>query len=232
MSGPRLDLYTEVHKGLRAALFEVSRLTGQVDWGDTDRVEDLRQTWTGLVELLRAHVAHERDIVHPLLDLRLPGVAHALDADHELQEALLDDLELSLERLLDVNDQVLRQAMGLEFYRVISRFIGLYLPHLDREEAQIMPSLWEVAQPGELAQVLSMTIGSMSLELLLAYVDEMLPAMNHHERHAFLTELRHAAPLEVFEAVLDRAEEILPKSAWSRLAKAMLTPTATELVEL
>lgn len=232
MSAPRLDLYTEVHKGLRAALFEVSRLTGQVDWGDMDEVEDLLEAWLGLLELLRAHVAHERDIVHPLLDLRLPGVARALNADHELQEALLEDLEGHFEHLLEVDEAALRQAMGLEFYRGLNSFVALYLPHLHEEETRVMPSLWAVARPDELAQALSAIIGSMSPELLLAYMDEMLPAINHHERQLLLTGLQHVAPAEVFDAVLDRAEEILSRAGWRKLERAMLAPTATELVEL
>ncbi|MEN6643674.1 MAG: hemerythrin domain-containing protein [Armatimonadia bacterium] len=232
MSAPRLDLYTEVHKGLRSALFELSRLSGQVDWGDGDEVDDLKEAWRGLTGLLRSHLEHETEIVHPLLDLKLPGVARALSADHELQEALLADLEAHFERLVEVEDPGLRQALGLEFYRGLNRFIGLYLPHLNQEEAQVMLSLWEVAQPDELARVLGAIIGSMSIGQLLAYLDEMLPAMNPHERLFFLAGLQHVAPAEVLDAIVDRAEEVLPRAGWRKLEKAMLAPTATELVEL
>ena len=56
---PEVNLYREVHKGLRRALFEVVDMIGSLDVADTEAVASLRARFADLDMMLTTHHSHE-----------------------------------------------------------------------------------------------------------------------------------------------------------------------------
>ena len=218
MSNQRVDLYKDVHKGLRYELFAFSIKAGSIDWDNTDSTKALGEELDTLLHLLRSHVVHENTFCHPLITRLVLGGARALDIEHREQEAMLDDLEAHFKHMISKGSG--RRSLvkdGIQFYRALNRSLARYLVHLDQEEAQVMPTLWDLCSDEELTGVLGEIIASMKPEEFLSYLEVMFPAMNTEERANILSGLRSSAPEEFYNTVCKLAERLLSQTEWTTL---------------
>ena len=58
-TAPAIDLYREVHKGLRRALFELVDRAGSLDTTDLEAIKSFQALFGDLDMMLRTHHAHE-----------------------------------------------------------------------------------------------------------------------------------------------------------------------------
>lgn len=175
MNGGRIDFYTKVHKGLRAALFTLSQRAAAADYASPASVASLTSDFATLLAKLSAHAGHEERFIHPLLEEKLGPTG--LDAEHAELEALQRELE---RRLDEVASSPAARLAGLAFYRALNAFIARYLQHLDHEEAT-MPLLWERCSDHELRAVMARFGASRTLDETLADIGWMLPALSAEE---------------------------------------------------
>src|ERR1700761_6013635 len=78
------NIYREVHKGLRLALFDATVAVGSADHGDPVARLGVVRTVSRLVAVLHAHHAHEDTHIRPVLervDLRLTAQTDAGHAE-------------------------------------------------------------------------------------------------------------------------------------------------------
>ncbi len=221
MGAPRLDVYRDIHKALRAELFETARRLGRADWRDPAEVEALQARVGRLITELRDHVRHEEEHMHPLIERRVPGLVGPLRADHAAQEAFLDEFEAFAERVFAMAaDDPMRPRAGLEVYRTLSRFIAIYLPHLEHEETTITRALWELSTNEEIAETYGRLIGTMPREELRGSLEIMLPAINPHERAELLGGIRAGMP-DFYSEAAAVAQRVLSAEEWSALQREL-----------
>lgn len=221
MGAPRLDVYRDIHKAVRAELFEGARRLGRADWRDQAEVEALQARVGRLIVELRDHVRHEEEHMHPLIERRVPGAVGVLRADHEQQEAFLDEFEAFAERVFAMEPgDPMRARAGLEVYRALSRFIAVYLPHLEHEETTITRALWELSTNEELAETYGRLVGTMPREELIGSLEIMLPAINPHERVELLGGIRAGMP-DFYDEAAAVAQRVLSEDEWSALQGAL-----------
>jgi hemerythrin-like domain-containing protein len=217
---PQLNMYTPIHKGLRNLLFTTSLAAGSIDWNEEARLSELQHRIEHLLHVLRLHVRNEETYVHPLLADRLVGVHKRLEAAHREQEGILDDLESFLARARAADPEK-RVQLGLELYRVLNRFIALYLPHLDDEETRVMPALNEAFTPEELIATYFEILRNQQEPDLLSDVDMMFPAMTDDE----VIELLQTGPSWMAPALMEkagqRAERAMGPDRWGRIMDRM-----------
>jgi hypothetical protein len=220
MAMAELNMYTAIHKGLRNLLFTTSLSAGNTDWTNDDDLSGLQGRLDHLLHVLRLHVQNEETYVHPLLADRLVGVHRRLEEDHREQEAILDDLEGFSNRARKT-DPAKRVQLGLEFYRVLNRFIALYLPHLDDEESRVMLSLNEAFAPEELLATYFEILRNQPEQDLLSDVDMMFPAMTDDE----VIELLQGGPSWMSPTLMEKAgqrgEQAIGSDRWRRVMDRM-----------
>ena len=203
------DLYREIHKGIRYALFHTTMHAGRLDVGDADDVDDLLCRCTDLVELLHLHHHHEDGFVQPLLDVHAPALAAAVGAQHDAVESGLAELRRLGEQLTTVS-HLGRDTVAHRLYLHLSRFTGEYLDHQLLEELQVMPALCAAVPPSELESLHAAIVQSIAPPVMADCMSVMLPAMNVGERAEMLGAMSMAPP-EVF-------------AVFRRAAKGALTP--------
>jgi iron-sulfur cluster repair protein YtfE (RIC family) len=142
----RVDLFSDIHKGLRKALFDLSVQAGAIDFAQPEELAHLAAAWGSVAAFLRCHTEHEDDYIFRLLD-GTAGARLLPDEDHRDLDDLLDDLDGRLGALTAVPDP----AAAVEWYRDLNRYIAATLQHLHLEETVILPALWEVRSDEELS---------------------------------------------------------------------------------
>jgi hypothetical protein len=214
----RLNGYTEIHKGVRRALFETEMLLGAVDWTDPEAIPEVAAAWHDLAAFLRLHVENELAFVHPIYERLLPGVARSLNADHEEQEADLTELDAHFDRVLAMPADAGRVALGLELYRCFSQFIADYLPHLLREEAVYMRNLWDLCTEEEIANLVATIIAAETPEDAILSGKFILRAANPQDLISLMGAITGRVPPEVIEGMNQLAQQVLPAEKLQKLA--------------
>src|SRR4051794_10491333 len=146
------DLFREVHKGLRLAMFDVTEVVGAAGCGDPAERAEIAGRVHALIALLHLHHGHEDSFVEPLLVAREPTLAHAVHAGHVEVDGLLDELARSADDLAVATDGV-AVATNLDLYRKLALFTATYLAHMELEEGRVMAALREAMTLEELFHV-------------------------------------------------------------------------------
>jgi Hemerythrin HHE cation binding domain len=214
-----LDLYRDVHKGIRAELFGVTLAAGHDDPFDRAARSALAERVTALAGLLESHAHHEDVAIEPALQVHLPAAAERIAADHarlEARFANVVELAATLPSAPHGDERRRAQQLHLE----LAAFTGTYLEHQDLEERSVMPALFGAVGLEAVAAMETAIVSSIPPDEMARSLALMLPAMNVADRAEMLAGMREGAPAEVFEGVLALAQSVLaPADAESLLAR-------------
>lgn len=179
------DIFTNVHKGLRRALFDACVALGRASDGGEDDATARRL----LKEALRfvAHHGENEDLLLlPLLQRAAPDVAARLEDAHPR----IDEARATLEARAS-------DAPAHELYLRAAAFVALYLDHMREEEQELEPKIRAALGADALAG-----FGRASVErtapadqrMMLGW---MLPAMPRAEADTFLSRMPPALAEEL-----------------------------------
>lgn len=203
-----VDLYRDIHKGIRAELFAITSMSANLD--SSVRID--RQAITAHVrsvrDVLTSHAHHEDEFIDPVLVDHEPRLAEQVTVDHEQLERRFDGLVALAEENVDavtIDHRRLTHLLHLE----LSSFTSAYLAHQYLEERVIMPTLERAIGPDATLAIHDSIVSSIPPEEMARSLSFMLPAMNNDDRIEMLTGIRHSAPAEAFAAVVDLARSVL-----------------------
>lgn len=203
-----VDLYRDIHKGLRAELFAVTAEAGRLDPADVTGRAALAAQVRGVVEVLVQHADHEDTHVAPTLEAELPVLAERIADDHAVIEARMD-------QLVDLADEAVASAADAgrpavhRLYLELATFTAEYLLHQDVEERLVMPAPQAAAGPEVCAEIEHAIIASIPPEDMARSLAFMLPAMDLDDRAELLGGMQAGAPAEVFTQVWGLAGSVL-----------------------
>lgn len=212
-----IDLYRDIHKGIRAALFAVTERAGAVDPADaaaraTVAAEVHRVAW-----LLDSHAAHEDAHCQPVVEAVAPELAAEIAAVHPVLEARVASFAALADVVAATGGAAARAAVHT-LYLELAAFTGEYLLHQDFEERRVMATLATAMPFDAVLAVHQAIVGSIPPDEMAESLAIMLPAMNVDDRAELLGGMRAGAPAEVFAGVCALAESVLSPAAWSATA--------------
>lgn len=211
------DLYRQIHKGIRHALFQTTLQAGNLDVGDTDAVERFLGAHQALLGLLHGHHHHEDLFVQPLIAEHAPALAGTIAAQHGDVEEAMARLEVRGGRLATVARPA-RSGTAHNLYLDLGRLTGVYLAHQLVEEAEVMPALRAAMQTDELLAVDMAIRATLPPEEMAAVLTHLLPAMDVEERVEMLGGMA-AAPPPVLALFTTAAKAALSADEWAQVAR-------------
>lgn len=203
-----LDLYRDIHKGIRAELFAVTNAAGNIDAADSVDRGAVAEHVDAVVDLLVAHAEHEDAQIQPVLETEVPELAEQIASDHgrlEIRMDLLRDLAGSVVAASETGQRSAVQHLYLE----LGSFAGAYLEHQDLEERVVMPALDSAIGFDAVVGIHEAIISSIPPHELAASLAVMLPAMNVDDRVEMLGGMRAGAPPEAFGDIWSLAGSVL-----------------------
>jgi hypothetical protein len=217
---PRLDMYTPIHKALRACMAQALLALGRLDVEDDAQVRATAAEVAALLDLCLAHVRHENDHVHVAIEARAAGASAAVAHDHDghmRDAAALREAALALEVLAPR----LRQLAADRLYGALALFVGENFVHMHIEETAHNAVLWARYTDGELMDIHDRLVAAIAPQEMAVVLRWMLPALPPAERQGLLAGMRTALPAPAFEGVLAIAQAHLPAGDWARLARGL-----------
>lgn len=221
MSGSeRLNLYTQIHKGLRACMSEVLVRVGRLDPHDSADIKAAAADVRGLIEFARDHLRHEEEWIHPALEARRAGSSAESRAEHEQHLETFDLLESSL-RILERSQEQERPTAALRLYRQLALFVAENFEHMHVEETENHAVLVALYSEQEILDLHARLVASVTPAAMTVAMRWMIPASSAPERAAVLGGMQQAAPAPVFAAVLDIVRPYLDARDWAKLGAAI-----------
>lgn len=217
---PRFDLHTPAHKGLRRALMNAVAAAGNLDAADADALAAYRAEYARVIAYVRIHTRIEDETLHPTLHERRPGACDLANAEHVRHAATLEELDAQVAAL---GDGAAEAAPGraLAHYETLTAFMTEMYSHLEWEEGNVRPALWDAFSDDELRALQGRIIGGLAPEEFRLLIGIMLPAMNHGERAGMFGGLKAKAPEATFTIASDEAQARLAAADWKALAAAV-----------
>lgn len=219
-AGQRVDMYTQVHKGIRAFLGATLETVGRMDALDREDVARALAEVRSLGAFLRAHLHHENQFVHPALEARRPGAARRTAADHVEHERAIERLEAAA-LAVEKADDAARPGAALALYRELALFAAENLEHMHVEETENNAQLWAAYSDEELQRIHESMLASIKPEIFSLGLRWMLPAMAPAERAGMLTGMLAVMPSEAFAGLLGALRPRLAERDWAKLMAAI-----------
>jgi hemerythrin-like domain-containing protein len=214
-----VDLYRDIHKGIRAELLSLVETAGSVDPTNREDRVALAEHILATHALLESHAHHEDGVIQPVLESELPILAERIERDHHM----LDD---RIGRIADMATSIdgatgdVRARTHL-LYLDLARFTSEYFVHIDIEERVLMPALERAVGVEAVGAMNAAIVGAIPPDELARSLAFMLPAMNIDDRCELLGGIRAGAPPEVFSGVVDLARSVLRNDDYRALARRM-----------
>lgn len=219
-AAPRLDLYSGIHKALRALMTDTLLAVGRMDCGDDLEFAQVTQRVVETLELLRSHLSHENRFVHPAMEAREPGASARIAQEHVGHEDHLVQLARAVEALR-AQPPGARAAAALTLYRELALFVAGNFQHMHVEETAHNAVLWARYADEELGAIHNELVASIAPQEMMLTLRWMVPFMNPAERAGLLQDIRCNAPAPVFEAAIATVRPHLTAREWDKLAAAL-----------
>ena len=221
MAEQRYVIYENIHNAIRHMMYSTAMALGSADFRDPNSTRESLDQLRGTIINLQEHAEHEETFVHPPLESRVPGITKSFDENHKDDERLFDRLRELGSQIEAGGDNDQRVILGNQLYGIFNTYIGDYLGHLDREEAELEQALWDHFTDQELADMDHKIMGSIPPERMTVWVPIICNSWNASELTAILVAMKQGAPPDAFAGMLKMVEQATPAATWETVRRAL-----------
>jgi hypothetical protein len=222
LSDDRDDLFTMIHKALRAGLLQLDIDAGRIDWRDDVQVEAFARRWEQVTTLIQSHAGHEERHLWPLLESKQPGSVAELGVGHDPIDAEFAAADALLKSVIANRSS----EAGLTFYRALNRLVSHTLDHFANEEPAVMDVLWATCTDDELAAARTALMAEIPSHEAAWTFDLLMQFGTAEEQRPVVRGLRASMPPSVFADWLTGVEQRLPAEALARLRQLLDEPVS------
>ena len=209
-----VDVYRNIHKGIRRELFTVTTTAAELDPSDECGRVGLSERIEGLVWLLGAHAHHEDRWFLGMTEEHAPQLAERIVTDHAMLDARIEGIGKAAR-------EAENRAELHEIYLELAGFTSTYLAHQDLEERDLQPILLDAVGPQVMFETEQALVASIAPEDMARTLAYMLPAMNLDDRGELLGGIRLGAPAEVFAGICALAGSVLQPADFTALSRRL-----------
>jgi hypothetical protein len=215
-----VDIYRDVHKGIRSELFAVTLDAGRVDPHDDEAVGAVAGRWGSLVKLLVEHARHEEDFVQPVVEQFAPLYAAEILESHARLEGQMAQLELLADRAGEAC-AAQRRLFTHRLYLGLASFTAAYLEHQEFEEFEVMVMLSQHVSAEDLRAIDDAIVASIPPEMMAQSLPIMVASMNIEDQSELFGAARMSAPPEVFAGMMGLAGSVLEPARFDALTRRL-----------
>ncbi len=177
-----VDLYRDIHKGIRAELFDITATAGNVDPSNRFDRAALAGHVIAVGNVLDSH-AHHEDLAPRAgrCSSSHPTLAEQITHDHHVLEARFSAITELAQATVDATTVDQRRLTHL-LYLELAGFTSAYLAHQSVEERVVMPALEKAIGVDAVLGLHMAIVSSIPPDEMARSLSFMLPAMNVDDR--------------------------------------------------
>jgi hemerythrin-like domain-containing protein len=217
----RFNPFGQIHKGLRALLYDTALLLQHTNFTIEEEI-DLAVERVKLVNTLFEHHAHIEDSrIFPLIQSFAPHIVDDFEAQHQKDHELSEGLERCFALFTETNNAAQNRWAGNELLQSFNAFLAFNVEHMKAEETVINGCLWRHFTDEELLKKVQEISASIPPEQNKLFIYWMLKGMATHEIIDWYNVVKLSAPGPVFHFFCDLAEASLPEEKWNKVKDAL-----------
>jgi hemerythrin-like domain-containing protein len=217
----RYNIFYQVHKGLRALLFETAIFLQQVDFTREVEIEEVKVRINELICLFEGHAHTEDHFILPAIETYEPSIADAFEGEHKEDAQLSRRLKDVLRGLLDTDNDYDRAEFGKSINLLFVEFVVFNLAHMAKEESVLNKFLWRYYGDDELKQITKEIIAEHKTEDIKRFNKWMLRGLNNNEIIVWLKNIKDNAPCYVFQELIQQASEEINSERWMQIQEQL-----------
>lgn len=217
----RYNIFGQVHKGLRAMLYETALCLQQTDFNNTEAADTSLAQLAQTVDLFDKHAHTEDTMVFTAIEHTEPALVNAFEKEHEEDHALgqrLRGLLTAFEHTVSSDDKIIT---GDAITQSFIEFMIFNLKHMAKEEDIINKALWKNYTDIELHGITQKIVASIPPPHMAKFSRWMMRGLNNNEITTWLKEVKNNAPDFVFQSLMQTAGQELNASRWQQVQETI-----------
>jgi Hemerythrin HHE cation binding domain len=205
----RYNLFYQIHKGLKAMLYETTLCLQQTDFNNADETETALAQLQTVIALFNKHAHTEDTVVFAAIEKKEPALIHVFEQEHDEDHALgqrLSGIITAFNHAVSSDDKI---AIGAALNQAFIDFMVFNLKHMAKEEDIINKALWKYYTDAELHNITLQIVGGMPAQTMAQYSRWMMRGLSNNEIVGWLKEVKNSAPEFVFQSLMQTAEQEL-----------------------
>ena len=216
----RINIFNQIHKGLRALLYESSLLLQQTDFLDDQEMQTAVTRITMVADLFDDHAHHEDKFILPAIQEHEPSIVDAFEREHAMDIKLTRALKNCLQAL-QVASPVVRPEMANVLYKTFVQFMVFNLEHMSKEETILNKILWRYYSDGEILAIQKNILASLTPWSATNGSRWMMRGLNNPEIVGWLKSVEESAPEAAFQKLFAIAERELPQRRFRHVLESL-----------
>jgi len=214
MNSPRFNVFNQIHKAMRALLFDTVMQWQQTDMTNSEAAAPVACQVNLLLDIFDAH-AHFEDnfIMHPAAH-HAPELMADFEAEHETDLQLTNELRTKLGFYHEATDKL---AAANEVYYALNDFAAFNLRHMNKEEQLLNRVLWQHYTDADILDMEREIQQRISPDKMPVYFEWMIKGINDTEMLLWLSAVKCEAPDFVLATLLGACAQYLPAERWTKL---------------
>ncbi len=204
-------------------MYETSSQIQRTDFTTTEASEVISQL-EFLLHVFDEHAHHEDKYLLPHVLKHVPHLVESFEKDHVTDHQLSEDLRGHVTEWKNAADITAQQAAGNHIFYAFNDFIAFNLYHMNREEHELLFTLWQHYTDAEIMAMQNQIIQSIAPETMMAEVTWMMRAMSNPEIIGWMKGVQATAPAPMYEALQGIAQKELSPERWNGINEILNAP--------
>ena len=221
----RHNSFNQVHKGLRALLYDTALKIQQTDWADPIAGGSLMAQLEEVIALFESHAHNEDHFFNEPLEEINEEVAKLFEKEHEEDHRLSVLLQKHMKSWRQADTKGERLEAGTKLFYAFNEFIAFNLYHMNKEETLLNQVLWDTYTDDQIRVTEQQLVQSIAPEKMMKYALWMIRGMNNPEMIHWMQELEKGAPAPVFQIIQSMAKEEWGSVRWKEVEKSLKSVT-------
>lgn len=217
----RFNPFGQIHKGLRALLYDTAILLQHTNFTVEAEIAAATERVKLVNRMFDQHAHTEDNKVFPMIEKHAPEVVADFEAQHQTDHQLSLGLERCLHLFTETNTPEQTQYAGNELLQSFNAFLAFNVEHMRKEETIVNNCLWRHYTDAELLKKVQEISAAIPPEENKYFVFWMLRGMATHEIIDWYNVIKLSAPSPVFTFFCDLGEEALPAKKWDCVKEAL-----------
>lgn len=220
---PRFDIYAPIHKALRLYMDNTVARIGRADVQSAGDLQAALAQAQGLLLLMRSHVEHENEFLHPAIEARRPGDSRRIAREHVEHIAAIGALQDAIEDLQAAAPDV-RAPQAQHLYRQLALFAAENVLHMHVEETVHNEALWAAYSDDDLRAINRRIEAQLSPDERTTWLRWIVASAAPQDLAEMLAGMWNSMPSEAFFEMLASVRKQLDAQRWLRIADALDLP--------
>ena len=149
----RINVFNQIHKGLRAMLYDTALTLQQTHFADNDQSDAAVKNVRTTAEMINAHTAHEDHFIFPAIQEYEPSLVDVFTMEHLKNHSLSEKLVDSLVAHNHAIKPESKIETGQAIIRAFQEFMVYNLEHMTNEETVLNEILWRYYSDEEIESI-------------------------------------------------------------------------------